>query len=257
MRFPVEALALTVLLAALPCAAAGTAPTQPEIDRAAEAAKTDPALASEKSVRSLRWKSAREATEKKPDARGRNSMPEWLRWIGDLFSWIAQASRLLMWIIIAGLLCLLVLLILRIVKTRGSAPRAPRFFAPTHVQDLDIRPESLPDDIGAAAHALWDGGKQRAALALLYRGLLSRLAHTHRVAIRDSSTEGDCLALAAGALDERRLQYATRLVRVWQSAIYGGVVVDTPVVHEVCAGFAQHLDLATPPADAATAGASA
>ena len=83
---------------------------------------------------------------------------------------------------------------------RASA-RAPRgddaFVAPTHVRDLDIRPESLPDDIGAAARALWDRGEHRAALALLYRGLLSRLAHVHRLPIRDSSTEGDCLALAA------------------------------------------------------------
>ena len=49
------------------------------------------------------------------------------------------------------------------------------FVAPTHVRDLDIRPETLPADIGAAARQLWERGEQRAALALLYRGMLSRL----------------------------------------------------------------------------------
>src|SRR4029079_6929748 len=76
------------------------------------------------------------------------------------------------------------------------------FVAPTHVRDLDIRPESPTDDIGAAARQLWDRGEQRAALALLYRGMLSRLAHVHRVPIRDSSTEGDCVELASAQLPE-------------------------------------------------------
>ena len=71
---------------------------------------------------------------------------------------------------------------------------------------------AFPTDIGAAARALWDRGEHRAALALLYRGMLSRLAHVHRVPIRDSSTEGDCLALAARHLAHGRREYASRLV---------------------------------------------
>jgi hypothetical protein len=120
--------------------------------------------------------------------------------------------------------------------------RNRRFVAPTHVQDLDIRPESLPPDIGAAARDLWDRGEQRAALALLYRGMLSRLAHVHEVPIRDSSTEGDCLALAARTLDASRVAYATQLVRTWQRAIYGGLTIETAEVWDLCAEFAAHLD---------------
>ena len=136
----------------------------------------------------------------------------------------------------------------------------PCFVAPTHVQDLDIRPESLPPDIGAAARELWDRGEQRAALALLYRGLLSRLAHVYEVPIRDSSTEGDCLTLAARRLDGVRIAYITQLVRTWQRAIYGGMAIETSVVHELCAGFAANLDVpasAEAPRGAAVAGAGA
>ena len=92
-------------------------------------------------------------------------------------------------------------------------------FPPSHVRELDIRPESLPDDIGAAALAVWERGEQRAALALLYRGLLSRLVHAHGVPIRASSTEGDCLALAQSRLAAGSAQYAARLVSVG----HGGV----------------------------------
>jgi hypothetical protein len=120
--------------------------------------------------------------------------------------------------------------------------------APTHVRDLDIRPASLPPDIGAAARALWDAGQQRAALALLYRGLLSRLAHVHSVPIRDSTTEGDCLALAAEHLPTPRHDYVSRLVGVWQHAVYGHEEVSAVAVHDLCDGFAPALDPAAAPA---------
>ena len=60
--------------------------------------------------------------------------------------------------------------------------------------------------------------------------------------IRDSSTEGDCLTLAARMLEPRRTDYATRLVRTWQRAIYGGLSIDNAVVHELCAGFDTYLE---------------
>ena len=115
------------------------------------------------------------------------------------------------------------------------------FVAPTHVQDLDIRPESLPPDIGGAARRLWDRGEHRGALALLYRGLLSRLAHVHRLPVRDSSTEGDCLALSA-RMEAAGRDYAARLIVLWQAAVYGHLDVDTTAVHALCDGFAPALD---------------
>ena len=149
---------------------------------------------------------------------------------------------MVVWVLLAGLAALLVVFIFRLVKENRLPEKSRRFVAPTHVQDLDIRPESLPPDIGAAARALWDRGEQRAALALLYRGMLSRLAHVHEVPIRDSSTEGDCLGLAARSLDAARVAYATQLVRTWQRAIYGGLTIETPQVWDLCARFAAHLD---------------
>ena len=248
LRTDLRLVALLVLLTVtMPALPAAQAPTSAEVDRAVKTVEADPKLAEEITVRHLSWDA-----DDEPDKPTR--LPKWLRWIGNLFAWLGQTSAMLVWVLLAGLVALLIVFIVRLVASQGLPGREKRFVAPTHVQDLDIRPESLPPDIGAAARALWDRGEQRAALALLYRGLLSRLAHVYEVPIRDSSTEGDCLMLAARTLDTRRTEYASRLVRTWQRAIYGGLSIDTLVVHELCADFAAHLDEpASPPSPRRTA----
>jgi hypothetical protein len=224
--------------------AQGESPGRAEIARAIDAVKADPNLATERTIKMLRW---RESTEAKPRA-----MPTWLAWIGGLFMWIEQSARILVWgaaVVLAGVL---VVYIVRVVRVRGVPRREEPFVAPTHVQDLDIRPETLPKDIGAAARVLWDRGEHRASLALLYRGMLSRLAHVHCVPIRDSSTEGDCLALSAAMhLTQGRRTYSLRLVRVWQEAVYGREEVQAAVVYMLCDDFASALDPASPSGSAA------
>jgi hypothetical protein len=220
------------------------APSQAEINRALEAVKADPNLAAEQTIKTLRWNEG--------PARKRRPVPAWMTWIGGLFGWLEQSARVLIWLVAAGLVGLLIVYLLRIARAARAAADDAAFVAPTHVRDLDIRPETLPDDIGHAARALWDRGEHRAALALLYRGLLSRLAHVHRLPIRDSTTEGDCLALAATHLAQRRREYAADLVRLWQRAVYGGEPAPPSAVHALCDGFAGALD--NPPSPESTAG---
>lgn len=249
---PLLALCLLSGAAAPALAAGGDPPTQAEVDKAVEAVKRDPNLAAEKSVRTVTWKSwGSDDDEEKKTERRRSHWPSWLDWIPNLFGWIGQASQMLVYLLIAALIGLVLLFIARLVRDTRLESKGTKFIAPTHVQDLDIRPESLPPDIGAAARALWDRGEHRSALALLYRGMLSRLAHVHEVPIRDSSTEGDCLELAARKLDPARIAYVTQLVRTWQRFTYGGIAIDDAVAHELCAGFTHNLDV---PAARETAG---
>ena len=213
-------------------------PGQAEIRRAIETVKADPNLARERTIKTLRWKDSTEA--KQPRA------PGWLAWIAGLFRWLDQSARFLVWGAAAALAAVLVVYIARTVRGRGVMRREEPFVAPLHVRDLDIRPESLPEDIGVAARFLWDRGEHRSALALLYRGMLSRLAHVHRIPIRDSSTEGDCLALAASHLTPRGRDYASHLVRVWQRFVYGGQDTQAATVYILCDDFAPALDRALP-----------
>src|SRR5690606_22699450 len=93
-----------------------------------------------------------------------------------------------------------------------------------------------------AALALWQRGEQRAALALLYRGLLSRLVHGFGVPIRESSTEGECLRLAEQTVPVPSARYAARLVALWSAAVYGAREPTLAAVQGLCAEFAAALD---------------
>jgi hypothetical protein len=213
-------------------------PSQAEITRALDTVKADPNLATERTIKMLRWRDSTEATP--------SEMPPWLTWTAGLFRWLDQSARLLVWVAVALLAGLLFAYIVRTVRTHAVLRGEEPFVAPTHVRDLDIRPESLPEDIGIAARVLWDRGEHRAALALLYRGMLSRLAHVHRLPIRDSTTESDCLALAASHLTQGRHEYASRLVRVWQRFVYGGLQTQAATVYVLCDDFASALDSGSP-----------
>ena len=236
MPLPSKVMALLwcILLAAAVVAAQPPArvPDDAAIERAMQQVKADPNVATERTIKTLQWKES----NAKPSPR-----PAWLDWIRDFFRWLDQSARVLVWIVVVGLLSMLAFYIVRTFRSWDDVPGDAEFQAPTHVQDLDIRPESLPPDIGAAARRLWDRHEPRAALALLYRGLLSRLAHVHQLPIRDSSTEGDCLAIAAG-MNAAGRDYAARLIVLWQAAVYGHLDADTVTVHALCDGFAPALD---------------
>jgi len=239
-------LAAFVLLLAGPGAlavAAQPAPRPPddaEVARAIEQVKRDPNLATERTIKTLQWKDSGAP----PSPR-----PAWLDWVVGFFRWLDQSARVLVWAAVAALAGMLAFYIVRTVRSWDTTATAGTFEVPTHVQDLDIRPESLPPNIGAAARQLWDRGEHRAALALLYRGLLSRLAHVHQLPVRDSSTEGDCLALCA-RIGGPGHQYAARLIGLWQAAVYGHLAADTSAVYALCDGFAPALDGRAPGGEA-------
>lgn len=227
-----------VLLVAAPTSArqepgAGAPFTHEEITAAVAAVKRDPNLGGETTMKMLRW---RETPQEKPMSLG------WLSWLGGFFSLLGQSSRYLVWAAAAVLAAWLAVYLTRAARTRRAAPAAEAFVPPTHVRDLDIRPESLPANIGRAARGLWDRGEHRAALSLLYRGLLSRLTHVHRVPISDASTEGDCLSLLSGRVPAATGEYSARLVGAWQGCVYGGAATPADTMHALCDEFAGALD---------------
>lgn len=218
-------------------AAAQESPSEPQVAAAVEKLQADPNLATDRTVRVLRWKDKDEPRKK----------GAWLQWLAELIRWVAQTGRIIVWLTVGVLAAVLVLFIIRFVRQMRPGAIARRFEAPTHVRDLDIRPESLPDDVGASALELWQRGEHRASLSLLYRGLLSRLVHVHGLPIRHSTTENDCIELAMRHLQADRAGYVSRLVRVWQMAVYGGHEPRMEDVQQLCAGFAEAL--APPPKD--------
>jgi hypothetical protein len=166
-----------------------------------------------------------------------------LGWLRNALDWLAASSRLLFWTLVVALAAVLLVLLLRTLRQRR--PRvswAANELPATHVGTLDIRPETLPADIGAAAMALWNQGQQRAALSLLYRGALSRLVHQHAVPIQDSNTESECAALAAARITPDRARYVRELIDCWISAVYAGHMPAGAAIQNLCKEFGAALD---------------
>jgi len=231
------ALAATAPLGAQSGGAVDTSPTSDQIRRALETVKADPNVTGERTIRTLRWRSTQQAT---PSAnRG---------WLVQLIAWLQQSSRVVMWLAAIITALLLAMYLFGALRRRRDAESmaGTAVLLPSHVRDLDIRPASLPADIGGAARSLWRRGEQRAALSLLYRGMLSRLVHVHRLPITDSSTEGDCLRLATGVLPSQSGLYVSGLVGVWQRLVYGHDAPDDERVEALCDAFDVSLARARP-----------
>jgi hypothetical protein len=225
-------LALALLLFALSSRAAEP-PTPQQVRDATEAVYNDPDLHGLKADRELRFKNREQPKDVEASVE--------LRWLAHLARWFSEAGRWLMWLGMAALAALVIVYLRRWIAVRGDAAGGRALALPSHVRDLDIRPESLPDDLPAAVRALWQRGESRAALSLLYRGALSRLVHDHAVPVRAASTEGECATLAARHLDAERGAFVARLIGLWQLAVYGARLPDGTEVLAVCDEFDARL----------------
>lgn len=187
------------------------------VESAASAVRADSDLGGVRTMRTWRFKKQDSAERVSPD-------PFWI----NFARWLAEGGRGLVWLLGAAAVVAAIVTARRWLALHGDAVRAGGARLPSHVRELDIRPETLPADIGAAVRALWVAGERRAALSLLYRGTLSRLVHSYQVAIGDSSTEGDCIRLARAALPAERGDFVAKLIGAWQLAVYG----DRPLANE-------------------------
>ncbi|MEO8248734.1 MAG: DUF4129 domain-containing protein [Burkholderiales bacterium] len=216
-------------------------PTREQVEAAAATVRADPNLPGIRTGKTLRFKEH----EKKSD-RG-DSDNDRYQWISEFFSAVSQGARLLVGLVGALAVGWLIWRIRHWVKLRAAGGLGPGGPPPSHVGALDIRPESLPADVGAAAAALWRQECHRAALSLLYRGALSRLVHVQEVPIRAASTEGECVALASARLAARSRSFFEQLVANWQALAYGGRIPDGAVVLALCAEFDARLSQAIEP----------
>lgn len=236
MRSEVLLRALLIALALMAGSAAAaepaSAPTRQQVNAELDKLRADPELGGTHKQKTLRFK--QEKTEKKPNKPEPNAFLAWLR---DFSRWMTDAGRVMVWVLAALAVALFIVGLRHWVRVRAGSVKGISARLPSHVRDLDIRPESLPEQIGAAAAALWQRGEHRTALSLLYRGALSQLVHQHAVPIRAASTEGECVALAAARLAPERSAFFGRLVRAWQLAVYGARLPESSSVLALCAEF--------------------
>jgi hypothetical protein len=192
-----------------------------------------PDFATEETIMVPRLKSRKQAPE--VAATGESA---WMRWIEKFVEWTADILRYGVWVVV-GVVVLALLFTLHYwwrMSERQLTLAAENL--PTHVGGLDIRPQSLPDDIGAAARGEWFKGNVVACLSLLYRGALSALVMRFSAAIRSSFTEAECLNAAKSRVDAKALAYLEVLVNAWQLAVYAARFPTEATVLSLCDEFA-------------------
>jgi len=102
------------------------------------------------------------------------------------------------------------------------------------VMGMEVTPESLPENVPETAWRWWSEGRRHEALALLYRGAISRSIELSRVEIVESDTEGDCLRRIAKAGNVAHPVYFKGLTRSWVSLAYAKTFPADDEVRGLC-----------------------
>lgn len=124
--------------------------------------------------------------------------------------------------------------------TRGK--RKDKHRLPTMLFGLDVRPDSLPDDVISEALQQLKAGKPRDALSLLYRGTLVRLITEYQLEIPNSATEAECLEEVRHHRSPVEADYFQRLTRAWLYTAYANIPADAQAIEQLCHDWQQVYD---------------
>ena len=141
-------------------------------------------------------------------------------WSGTLSALFAMIFEYALWIAIGIAILALYIYRKRWLPLLVRAPEETEILRPDIMFGMDLRKESLPTDVVAAAKALWQDGKTRDALSLLYRCALAQLINNDKLALEHSHTEGDILKLSQSVLSDTRHEYLQKLTQNWVKIAY-------------------------------------
>ena len=163
---------------------------------------------------------------------------DWLERFGE---WLAVGLRALAWGLGAAAIVGLLYLLIRKLEGRDWLRRR---VIPEMLFGFDVRPESLPDDVPAAAAQALARGDTRLALSLLYRAALISLIADGRFEVAPGDTEGSCAAHVArhyGGVQADKPAYFRSLVGAWQRIAYARQTVDDAALGEFVAAWPKHF----------------
>jgi hypothetical protein len=178
--------------------------------------------------------------EEKPKKPRRIDAPGWAAFIEGL----AQFLRILVY---AALALAVIFLVYYLARRFDLVRRArPSYVPPDTLFGLDLRPDSLPEDVAAAALELARAGELLKALSLLYRGALVTLLHRDGVELVSGDTEEDCLRKSGRRLPGAAATYFANLIRAWQRLAYARREVPRAEVETLCNDWRAHFAAGIP-----------
>lgn len=166
------------------------------------------------------------------DQPNRSESP-FIAFLSQIFGFVAEFG---LWILLA---VLIVFVILRFSQWRLpllERLRQRSATAAARVED-DVVPETLPDDIVAAARALFARGAVRAAMALLYRGACAGLPLGPGITLTPGATESDILRQVRAIEDANMRDALVDIVRSWQRTAYAADLPDAARFEAITARY--------------------
>lgn len=226
-----------------------------KIRAALQEVMSDPAFGYYQQTQRLKYIGPKNEKDEKDKKREKDSYPMLEKFV----TFIAESARIIGWIAAILVAALLLYLAVRHFGQNGKWSRGKKRVIPQVLFGLDVRPDSLPDDVAARARQYLDEGNARAALSLLYRAALVRIIHEGRVEIASGDTEGLCVwrvrqAYRTPGLAVEFAEYFAQLVEAWRIVAYARQSVADARVHALIAQWrrfaaAQENHTALPPAE--------
>jgi hypothetical protein len=176
----------------------------------------------------------------KPQQPRHSESPGWATFIEAL----AQFLRILAFAAVGLAVVFLVYYLLRRFDLIGRERTS--YIPPDTLFGLDVRPESLPEDVAAAALELARSGALLEALSLLYRGALITLLHRDGVELVSGDTEDDCLRKSRQRIPDASVAYFARLLAAWQRLAYARREVPRAEVEALCGDWRSHFTARNP-----------
>ncbi|MBI3187093.1 MAG: DUF4129 domain-containing protein, partial [Gammaproteobacteria bacterium] len=192
------------------------------------------------------WRLKKSQDQEKEDG----EIPEWLlsiiRFLESLKSDKEEASQVslarvlevFLWLGAALLIAIVIRLLFRyrhVFKVNASSRSKQQVeIVPDVLFGLDVRKSSLPDDVAGQVLILWKQGKQRDAVGLLYRAMLSQLMNSYGFRFDHSSTELECVVIVQASYHSAIKKYVHQLTMVWQKIAYAHVFPDEQQLQQLC-----------------------
>lgn len=174
----------------------------------------------------------------------KRKIKEWKRDGVDVdpdFTVLKMLAYIVFWLVLAALIAAIVVFLMRNRHLFGLPQWMPQKPAPPKgprvVMGMNIGRDSLPDDVVATARELWKTKGSREALSLLYRGALSQLVERHRLPIRDSDTEDDCLDHVRRVSERSTTGFFSQLTNAWIGEAYAGIGAGESEFERLCANW--------------------
>lgn len=199
--------------------------------RAVDAAFHEPALGERKTVQQWQLK---DRFSSKPDKETPKSP-----WLEAVIGFVSLVGEYGLWVI-AGVVLLVILFNIRRWLPWVGDRIARRL--PTEIAENPLAVTTpLPDDVPQAVRRLWQDGRRREALALLYRACVAGLALRLGTPLPPGTTEAQCLRRARALNDADGEQGLRDIVRAWQLAAYAGRWPDDAALDALLSGWSRHF----------------